>query len=113
MKNVLFAVTFLGLGVASINAHAIERGDPARGEQLSTACAACHNPDGNSTNPQFPRIAGQYADYMVHVLKAYKNGDRKNPIMNGIVSGLSEKDMEDLAAYFASQQSDLYQKALD
>ena len=50
-----------------------------------------------------PILAGQYADYIVRALKDYKSGDRQNAIMNGIAAGLSEKDMEDLAAYFSSQ----------
>lgn len=112
MKKVLATAVFLGIGLVSIEANAIERGDPARGKQLSTTCAACHDADGNSNNPQFPRIAGQHADYMVQALKAYKSGARKNAIMAGIVSGLSEQDMEDLAAYFSRQKGDLYSKSL-
>ena len=63
-------------------------GDAAAGQEKSTVCAACHGADGNST---------------VRALKDYKSGDRQNAIMNGIAAGLSEKDMEDLAAYFSSQ----------
>jgi cytochrome c553 len=112
MKNVLVTAVFLGLGLMAVEGRAIEQGDPARGEQLSSACGACHGADGNSTNPQFPRIADQYPDYIVQALKAYKSGDRKNAIMAGIASGLSEQDMQDLAAYFSRQQGDLYQMSV-
>ena len=77
---------------------------PARsGAEVSTQCVACHGADGNSPTPNFPRIAGQHADYMLHSLKSYKNGDRKNPIMAGIVAALSEEEMKNVAAFYASQ----------
>ncbi|MGD8428991.1 MAG: cytochrome c [Ectothiorhodospiraceae bacterium] len=82
-------------------------GDAAAGKAKSQACAACHGADGNSTNPTFPKLAGQYADYILHALKAYKSGARQNPIMSGQVANLSEQDMKDLATYFSSQQSNL------
>ncbi len=77
---------------------------PARsGEEVSTQCVACHAADGNSPTPNFPRLAGQYADYMFHSLKSYKNGDRKNAIMAGIVAALSEKEMKNVSEYYARQ----------
>ena len=77
---------------------------PARsGEEVAKQCIACHGEDGNSPTPNFPRIAGQHADYMFHTLKSYKNGDRKNAIMAGIVAALSEKEMKNVATFFASQ----------
>lgn len=112
MKHTLIAATALGLSLLAVEAQAIEKGDPERGKQLSATCAACHGPDGNSPTPQFPRIAGQYADYMVHSLKAYKSGERNNPVMVGIAAGLSEQDMEDLAAFFSRQKGDLYNKSI-
>jgi len=112
MRKVLATAVVLGIGLVSVEVHALDRGDPERGKQLSAACVACHDADGNSSNPQFPRIAGQHADYMVQALKAYKSGARKNAIMAGIVTGLSEQDMEDLAAYFSRQKGDLYSKSL-
>jgi len=78
-------------------------GDAAAGKTKSQACAGCHGPAGVSVAPTFPHIAGQYADYIVHALKGYKTGKRDNPIMKGQVANLSEKDMEDLAAYFSQQ----------
>lgn len=84
-------------------------GSPEAGKQKATACAACHGADGNSVAPDFPRIAGQYEDYLYHSLLAYQSGRRKDPIMAEQVKSLSRQDMEDLAAYFASQQG-LYLK---
>jgi cytochrome c553 len=110
MKKYLLAVAFLGYGLAVQPASAIERGDAARGSELANTCAGCHGPEGNSTNPQFPRLAGQYADYIVQALLAYKRGQRENAIMQGIVAELSEQDMEDLGAYYFKQRGDLYQK---
>lgn len=85
-------------------------GDAAAGEQKSKVCQACHGKDGNGVPNMnmYPRIAGQYADYMVKVLKDYKSGTRKNPIMAGFASTLSEQDMNDLAAYFSAQKSPLH-----
>jgi len=77
--------------------------DIATGKQKAQVCAACHGADGNSTSPQFPRLAGQYPDYLVKALQDYKSGARKNPIMLGFASGLSPADMENVAAYFGAQ----------
>lgn len=75
-----------------------------RAEELG--CQACHGPDGNGANPrvpQVPRLAGQYADYLVQALEDYKSGKRTNAIMNGFAGTLSSDDRENLAAYYASQ----------
>ena len=79
-------------------------GDVTRGKEKSTVCASCHGPDGNSTITANPRLAGQYESYLLHALRSYKSGDRKNPVMAGFAAALSDEDMEDLAAYFASQK---------
>ncbi|WP_297527507.1 c-type cytochrome [Thiohalobacter sp.] len=79
-------------------------GDANAGKTKAATCQACHGPDGNSVDPQYPRLAGQYADYLVQALKDYKSGARNNPIMKGFAAGLSEQDMEDLAAYFSRQR---------
>lgn len=82
-------------------------GNPAAGKEKSQACAACHGPKGNTSNSMYPKLAGQYESYLLRALKDYKSGARENPVMAGQVSGLSEQDLEDLAAYFASQDGDL------
>jgi len=79
-------------------------GDPEVGKTKSASCAACHGVDGNSPNPQWPKLAGQHEDYMVNQLLYFHSGERVNDTMQGMVEGLSEEDARDLAAYFASQE---------
>jgi cytochrome c553 len=76
--------------------------DLAVGKARSAACVACHGANGASTNPAWPSLAGQQKGYMVAALKAYKTGTRKNEMMSGIAKGLSDADMEALAAYYSS-----------
>lgn len=81
-------------------------GDVAAGQAKSATCAACHGMDGNSTNPEWPKLAGQHAGYVVKQLNDFKAGQqRSNEMMAPMVAGLSEQDMLDLAAYFSSQAS--------
>ena len=70
-------------------------------------CAACHGLDGNSPQPDYPKLGGQYADFLAKALRDYKSGARKNPIMQGFAAGLSRKDIDNLAAYYASQPAQL------
>ena len=100
-KLVAIAATCALLGSATA---ALAAGDPAAGKAKSAVCVACHNPDGNSTNPAYPKLAGQSADYLTKQLVEFKSGARVNPIMVGMVAALTPQDMEDLSAYFASQQ---------
>jgi cytochrome c553 len=79
-------------------------GNLERGKEKATqVCAACHTVEGISQNPIFPHIGGQYQDYMLHALRSYKSGERQNGIMQGIVSTLTEQDMEDVSTYYAAQ----------
>ena len=70
----------------------------------ANSCVGCHGVDGNSEVPTFPRIAGQYEDYLYQSLKSYKNGKRNNAIMNGVASTLNDNQMKKLSKYFASQK---------
>ena len=76
----------------------------ADGQKKAATCAACHGADGNSVSSQFPKLAGQNADYIVRELQRFKSGERKNPIMSGMAAGLNDQDMQDLAAWFSSQK---------
>lgn len=78
-------------------------GNVDAGKQKSAACAACHGSDGNSVNPDWPKLAGQNEGYILKQLKDFKGGKRVSPLMSGPVATLSDQDMEDLAAYFSSQ----------
>lgn len=93
----------LSLAVAA-SAPVLAGGNAETGKAKSAACAGCHGADGNSTTAMFPKLADQHEDYLYHSLKAYKGGQRKNPIMIGQVASLSDQDMEDLAAFFAGQK---------
>ena len=98
-------ITLLSLSVALVaGAPALAGGNAEAGKAKSATCAGCHGPDGNSPAASFPKLAGQYEDYLYQSLKDYKNGKRKNPIMAGLVAGLSDQDMQDLAAFFARQK---------
>jgi len=83
-------------------------GNPSRGSEVAEdrGCAACHGADGNSPEgmqPPSPILAGQYADYLYESLKQYQDGTRSSGVMAGQVQDLSDRDMRDLAAYYASQ----------
>lgn len=77
--------------------------DAAAGKALAKNCAACHGETGVGTNPAWPNIAGQKADYLVNTLKAFRAGLRKDPMMAGVVRGLSDADIASLAAFYAAQ----------
>jgi cytochrome c553 len=80
-------------------------GDAAAGQTKAAVCAACHGVDGNSVDPQYPKIAGQHAEYIAQQLALFKSAKRQNPIMLGFAMTLSDQDMLDLGAYFATQKA--------
>lgn len=82
---------------------ALAAGSAEAGQPKSIVCAACHGVDGNSLNPEWPSVAGQNEAYFVRSLQAFKSGERKNPLMTPQATALTEQDMQDLAAYFASK----------
>lgn len=102
MKNIAIVMGALFVLGFAINAEAA--GNAAAGQNKSAVCAACHGSDGNSMSPTFPKLAGQNASYIVKQLHDFKSGARQNPIMQPQASGLSDQDIEDLAAYFSSQK---------
>ena len=82
-------------------------GDAAAGKEKSVVCASCHGESGISSMPALPgmvvpNLAGQHADYIAKALHDYQSGGRTNATMNGMAAGLSETDIENLAAYYAS-----------
>ena len=85
-------------------AAAIPSGDATAGQAKSASCGACHGMDGNSSDAQYPKLAGQHEDYIVRQLENFKSGKRTEPIMAGMAAPLSEQDMHDIGAYFASQR---------
>lgn len=91
-------IVFLSFSLVSNLASA--QGDIKAGSKKARACQVCHGTGGKSTNPSYPRLDGQHAKYIIKQLKAFKSGTRKDPIMNGMASTLSEQDMEDVAVFF-------------
>ena len=79
-------------------------GDADAGREKSKVCAGCHGPDGTSVNPEWPNLAGQHQKYLVKSTKAYRDGVRKDDSMSPMVATLSDEDIEDIAAFFASQK---------
>lgn len=80
--------------------------DIEAGKAKSVVCQACHGADGNGIgDPQYPLLAGQYADYLEKALRDYRSGERNNPIMLGFAGTLSDADIVNLAAFFASQST--------
>lgn len=84
-------------------AAAVQPGDAAAGEAKVAACGACHGLDGNSQDPQYPKLAGQHERYIARQLALFKTGARENPIMLGFAATLSEQDMRDVGAFYAGK----------
>ncbi len=80
------------------------QGDAAAGQSKAAVCVACHGLDGNSPNPEWPKLAGQHPGYIVKQLVDFKSGARNNPTMNSIAASLSDQDIDDLSAFYAAQE---------
>ena len=83
-------------------------GDPSIGKEKSIVCSACHGPDGNSDNSDYPSLAGQVPGYIAQQLAKFKSGLRANAIMGGLTQTLTDEDMEDLDAWYSSQEPDVF-----
>lgn len=80
--------------------------DAAAGKAKSVTCVACHGADGNgnSANALWPKLAGQHEAYLAKQIKDFRDGNRKDPMMSAMAAALSDADIANLAAYFASQK---------
>jgi cytochrome c553 len=94
--SVLAAAFFVHAGAA--------RADAETGRAKAQVCAACHGDNGNSSNPSIPSLAGQPKQFIVSALYQFREGNRKNPVMSPMAAGLSNADLNDLAAYFSAQK---------
>jgi len=105
--NKLIVSLLLTVGISGI-AHAagepVKPGDAAAGQAKAAVCGACHGPDGNSMAPNFPKLAGQGERYLTKQLHDIKSGKRTVLEMTGLLTNLSDQDLADIAAYFASQK---------
>lgn len=90
-------VQVLGLGTPFAD------GTVEAGALKGATCAACHGPNGNSINPQWPKLAGQNAVYVAEQLRLFKAGVRLNPIMLGMATTLNDKDIDNVAVYYQAQ----------
>jgi len=103
MKQIIIkSLVLVLLSFAPILLHA--KGDVAAGQKKAQVCEACHGATGMSVDPIYPHLAGQYKSYIEQSLKEYRSGKRTNAIMAGFAANLSNQDIEDLAAWFASQE---------
>jgi len=100
MKKLVIAALVLG---AMGSAHAA--GNASAGQAKAAVCSACHMPDGNSVNPIWPRLAGQHAEVITKQLMDFKTGARQDPTMTAMAAPLSDQDIADLSAWFASQKA--------
>ncbi len=105
-----FIITVL-LGLSAVATANAAEGNAEAGKGKSAMCAACHGADGNSPVPMYPKLAGQSASYLVKQLVEFKQGmtsggksGRVDPVMGGMTMALSEQDMTDIAAFYASQK---------
>ncbi|MCP2024173.1 c-type cytochrome [Pseudomonas laurylsulfatiphila] len=91
-------------GMAHAAGEAVQPGDAKAGQAKAAVCGACHGPDGNSMAPNFPKLAGQGERYLTKQLHDIKSGKRTVLEMTGLLTNLSDQDLADIAAYFASQK---------
>jgi cytochrome c553 len=90
------------LALAALAAAPANAGDPAAGRKKAVQCQACHGLDGKAKLPDAPNLAGQNEQYLVKALGDFKTGERKNDMMSLMAPKLSDEDIADLAAYYAS-----------
>ncbi|MBP6902325.1 MAG: cytochrome c4 [Burkholderiaceae bacterium] len=102
----VFTATIAAPSFAADAAKASAKPDLAKGQEKATqVCAACHTADGSRGSPANPILAGQHADYLVKQLHEFKSGKRANAVMSGMAAPLSEEDIRNVAAFYASKQA--------
>lgn len=79
-------------------------GNAAEGENKSAVCIACHGTDGKSTQPNYPNLGGQQQNYLSKAMRDFRDGARQDPVMSSFAASLSDTDIEDISAWYASQQ---------
>lgn len=89
-------------GIAVLSPALVQAADAAAGKAKAALCSACHGPEGISIAPIYPNLAGQKAAYLEASMKAYRDGQRQNPIMAPMAKPLSDADITNLAAYFSN-----------
>jgi len=102
MKKSLIAVS-VSLALLNMSGVAQAAGDVNAGQAKTASCASCHGEAGNSMMPLFPKLAAQNEGYLIQQMQAFKDGSRSNSSMSAMVSGLSDQDMQDIAAFYSAQ----------
>mgnify|MGYP000232915394 CR=1 FL=1 len=105
MRSILAVVAAVALTLVFFFVGQVPAGNPDAGEALAGGCASCHGRDGIAAVDRYPSLAGQNEGYLYEAMKAYQNGNRRGgqaTVMHGQVSGLSEQELRDLAAYYAA-----------
>lgn len=96
-------------GLPSGNIAAGEKQAGSKNASTGQACVDCHGAEGNAPiDPSYPKLAGQYHDYIAHSLEAYRSGDRQHALMSSQAKDLTDQQIADLAAYFGSRESSLH-----
>ncbi|MCG6869799.1 MAG: cytochrome c [Gammaproteobacteria bacterium] len=95
-------IALVGSGLIAASSAAFAGGDAAAGKAKSAICAGCHGANGVSATPMYPNLAGQKEQYLATAIGEYKSGARSNATMKGMAAGLTDADIANLAAYFAS-----------
>jgi cytochrome c553 len=95
-------LTIVTLAALSLNVQTAMAGDAAAGKIRAASCGACHGANGISSNDLWPNLAGQKEGYLVSQITAFRDGGRQNPMMSPMATGLTDADIANLAAYYAS-----------
>ena len=103
-KLIVSLLLTLGITGAAVAAEGPVKGNATAGQAKAAVCGACHGPDGNSPAPNFPKLAGQGERYLTKQMQDIKSGKRTVLEMTGLLTNLSDQDLADIAAYFASQK---------
>jgi cytochrome c553 len=102
MKKIKNSILTIVLAAGGLLSQPILAADVAAGKAKSATCGACHGNNGISMIPMYPNLAGQKEQYMVLQMKAFRDGERKNMVMAPMAAGLSDTDIANLSAYYAS-----------
>lgn len=105
--NKLLSTMGIALGVTLAAPFAIAGGDAAKGQPLAAVCGACHGADGNSAMANFPKLAGLGEKYLLKQMKDIKSGIRPVTEMTGLLDGMSDENLADIAAYYNSKTTQL------
>ena len=102
MKKIRTSILTIAFAAGGLLSPPLLAADIAAGKARSVSCAACHGNNGMSMIPMYPNLAGQKEQYLVLQMKAFRDGERKNMVMSPMAAGLSDADIANLSAYYAS-----------